>query len=85
MQIIQNGFHGGTPDVRLEKLQSGKDVLFPPVPFGWIADFRLQHLAPSRKRDGGISGAADFACLLLPIGENTGLRDPTQDVSIGFM
>jgi hypothetical protein len=37
------------------------------------------------KRDGGISGAADFACLLLPIGENTGLRDPTQDVSIGFM
>jgi hypothetical protein len=49
MQIIQNGFHGGMWNVRLEKLQSGKDVLFHPVPFGEIADFRLQHLAPSLK------------------------------------
>jgi hypothetical protein len=37
------------------------------------------------KRDGSISGVADFACLLLPVGENTGLRDPAQDVFIGFM
>jgi hypothetical protein len=37
------------------------------------------------KRDGSISGAADFACLLLPIGEKTGLRDPSQDAFIGLM
>jgi hypothetical protein len=49
MQIIQNGFHGGTPGVCFEKLLSGKDVLFHPVPFGGIADFRMQHLAPSLK------------------------------------
>jgi hypothetical protein len=49
MQIIQNGFHGGTPGVRLEKLQSGMDVLFHPAPFGAIADFRMQHLTPSLK------------------------------------
>jgi hypothetical protein len=37
------------------------------------------------KRDRSISGVTDFACLLLPIGENTGLRDPSQDAFIGFM
>jgi hypothetical protein len=38
-----------------------------------------------KNRDGSISGAAGLACLLLPIGEKTRLRDPTQDVLIGFM
>jgi hypothetical protein len=37
------------------------------------------------KRDGSISGAADFACLLLPVGDKTGLRDPSHDAFIGFM
>jgi hypothetical protein len=38
-----------TPGVPLETLQSDKDVLFHPAPFGWIADCRMQHLAPSLK------------------------------------
>jgi len=85
MQIIQNGFPGGTPGVCLEKLQSGKDVLFNPVPFGGIADFLMQHLLPSRKRDESICGAADFVCLLLHTGENTDGAPQLKMFSSAFM
>jgi hypothetical protein len=85
VQIIQNGFHGGTPGVRLEKLQSDKDVLFHPVFFRRIADFRIQQLAPSQKRDGGMCSNLDFVCFLFRRDENNRLCTTTQDVSISFM